>query len=128
MVSALPSLRDLPLIIPDRDYMLLVADESTPTTDLVLVGEAEKEFRDVWYEIIDIGPGRITPDGTLVPSHLKIGDRVLLMANPGPRELVKVQREGKTLLLLMCSSQYVMGTRHPEAPSDIRWSTVAKGW
>ena len=50
-------------------------DESTYGTIVVPdMGKEKNEFG----EVVAIGPGRTTIDGTLIPAQLKVGDRVVL--------------------------------------------------
>ncbi len=121
MVSTAPSMLSLSLLQPDRDYMVLVQNESNPKGELVLVGETEREYRDVWYDVLAIGPGRITPEGKTIPPNIKAGDCVLL-ASAGPRVRLKAQRGGETVEFMVASSQFVLALRSPDAPEDIRWA------
>lgn len=46
--------------------------------------------------VVEIGPGRVTPEGNTVPMRSKVGDRVLFFKNAG----TEVKINGEKLILV----------------------------
>ena len=81
---------------PLHDRVVIRAqDQETRTHSGIVIPDNAKEKPNTG-EVVAVGPGRITDDGTNIPVSIKVGDRVLFGQFAGQK--VKVNGEELTIL------------------------------
>lgn len=86
---------------PTSDRLIVKRDETPKTSvhGIILPGSESPPSRGT---VLAAGPGRTTPSGTLIPTSVKAGDRVLFnaYAATNPFDLVDEQGKKQTLMIL----------------------------
>ena len=68
---------------PIRDRIIIrLLEAETATKSGIIIPDAAQE-KPSQGEVLAAGPGRVTEDGTLVPTQVKAGDRVLFGKHAG---------------------------------------------
>lgn len=81
---------------PLHDRVVIRAvDQETRTQSGIVIPDNAKE-KPTTGEVLAVGPGRITDDGTNIPVSIKVGDRVLFGQFAGQK--VKINGEELTIL------------------------------
>ena len=75
-------------ILDDRVLLKIAQPEETTSSGLILTNAVEPTYEAV---VVEIGPGKTTTDGVLIPTTVKVNDRVIY--NPLAGSQVKINDE-----------------------------------
>jgi len=78
----------------DRVVVRVIEDETRSPGGIVIPDNAKE--KPTQGEILAVGPGRRTEDGNVIPTSVKVGERVLFGQHAGQK--VKVNGEETTIL------------------------------
>ena len=84
-------------IQPLRDKILVKPIKKEKATDSgIVIPETVSKEKPEEGKVIAVGPGKITPEGNMIPTEVKVGDKVLF-AKYSPHE---IERDGEELFIL----------------------------